>query len=153
MLKALKVYHGTIQAKKGAGCRKCNNSGYKGRLGIFEVFMVDNELRSMVRTNASERELIRSAKQSGMSTLLEDAIGKIEAGLTTCEEVLRVFGPQNAIEIPCRHCGSVLEERYTYCPFCGAAITRNCDNCHKYLATDWSYCPHCRSPAPAEADQ
>lgn len=94
-----------------------------------------------------------SAMQSGMSTLLEDAIGKIEAGLTTCEEVLRVFGPQNAIEIPCRHCGSVLEERYTYCPFCGAAITRNCDNCHKYLATDWSYCPHCRSPAPAEADQ
>ena len=152
MLKSLRIYHGTIRAKKGAGCRKCNNTGYKGRLGIFEIFLVDNELRRMVRSNASESELIRSARQSGMTTLLEDAIGKIEAGLTTCEEVLRVFGPQNTIEIPCPRCASTLEERYPFCPYCGAPLTHTCDTCHKFLAKNWSFCPHCQSAAKAASD-
>jgi type II secretory ATPase GspE/PulE/Tfp pilus assembly ATPase PilB-like protein/FixJ family two-component response regulator/RNA polymerase subunit RPABC4/transcription elongation factor Spt4 len=144
LLRALKINNGeTINAKKGAGCRKCNNSGYKGRLGIFEIFVVDSEMRRMMRGNASEGELMRSARQTGMTTLLEDALRKINAGLTTCEEVLRVFGPQNTIEINCNTCNRILEERYPYCPYCGALATGMCSNCGKFMYDDWQYCPHC----------
>ncbi len=147
MLHALKIYNRRISAQKGTGCRKCNNSGYKGRLGIFEIFAIDNELRRMVRSNASEAELMRSARQSGMTPLLEDAIGKIEAGLTTCEEVLRVFGPQNTVEIPCGNCGRLLEERYAYCPYCGGAVTLLCKQCGKFMSKDWKFCPQCKTAA------
>ncbi|MGD9364080.1 MAG: ATPase, T2SS/T4P/T4SS family [Desulfobacteraceae bacterium] len=142
---ALKIYNREIKAQKGAGCRKCHDSGYKGRLGIFEIFLVDSEMRRMIRSNASETELMRSARQSGMTTLLDDAIRKVEAGMTTCEEVLRVFGPQNTIEIPCEHCDSILEERYPYCPYCGASVTRLCKKCGKFMVDDWRFCPHCRT--------
>jgi type II secretory ATPase GspE/PulE/Tfp pilus assembly ATPase PilB-like protein/FixJ family two-component response regulator len=145
-LRALRIYDRQIQSFKGRGCRKCNNSGYKGRLGIFEIFLVDGELRRMIRANVSESELMRSAKQSGMNTLLEDAIAKIESGLTTCEEVLRVFGPQNTLEIPCSQCGAVLEERYRFCPQCGASITPQCDSCGRMISQGWRFCAHCRNP-------
>lgn len=145
VLHALKIYNREIKAQKGAGCRKCHNSGYKGRLGIFEIFLVDSEMRRMIRSNASETELMRSARQSGMTTLLDDAIRKVEAGMTTCEEVLRVFGPQNTVEIPCEHCGSILEERYPYCPYCGCSVTKLCKQCGKFMVDDWRFCPHCRT--------
>jgi type II secretory ATPase GspE/PulE/Tfp pilus assembly ATPase PilB-like protein len=145
-LRALRIYDRQIQSFRGSGCRKCNNTGYKGRLGIFEIFLVDGELRRMIRSNVSESELMRSAKQSGMNTLLEDAITKIESGLTTCEEVLRVFGPQNTLEIPCSQCGAVLEERYRFCPQCGASITPQCDSCGRLISPGWRFCAHCRNP-------
>ncbi len=153
LLRALKINNGdTINAKKGAGCRKCNNSGYKGRLGVYEIFVVDSEMRRMMRGNASESELMRSARQTGMTTLLEDALRKIDAGLTTCEEVLRVFGPQNTIEITCNTCNRILEERYLYCPYCGALATGMCSKCGKFMYNDWRYCPHCshRTALPDE---
>jgi type II secretory ATPase GspE/PulE/Tfp pilus assembly ATPase PilB-like protein/FixJ family two-component response regulator len=152
-LRALRIYDRQIQSYKGAGCRKCNNTGYKGRLGIFEIFLVDGELRRMIRGNASESELMRSAKQSGMATLLEDAIAKIESGLTTCEEVLRVFGPQNTLEIPCSQCGAVLEERYRFCPHCGASITPQCNACDRLISPGWRFCAHCSNPVEEAAGQ
>ncbi len=153
VLRALKIYNGdAIHTQRGTGCRKCNNSGYKGRLGIFEIFLVDSEMRRMLRSDASEAELMRCARQSGMTTLLEDAIQKIDSGLTTCEEVLRVFGPQNTIEIPCLNCKSILEERYPYCPFCSAPVTRLCQQCGKFMADDWLFCPHCRQIADTTGD-
>ncbi len=154
VLRSLKIYNNdAIRTQRGAGCRKCNNSGYKGRLGIFEIFLVDSEMRRMMRSNASESELMRTARQSGMTTLLEDAVRKIDAGMTTCEEVLRVFGPQNTIEIPCTNCNSILEERYPYCPYCSAPVTRLCQHCGAFLAEDWLFCPHCRQIAKAPKDQ
>ncbi len=146
-LRALRIYDRQIQAYKGAGCRKCNNTGYKGRLGVFEIFLVDGELRRMIRSDGSESELMRSARQSGMTTLLDDAIVKIESGLTSCEEVLRVFGPQNTLEIPCPGCGAVLEERYPFCPLCGESITPQCKTCGRLIgSTSWRFCAHCRTP-------
>jgi type II secretory ATPase GspE/PulE/Tfp pilus assembly ATPase PilB-like protein/FixJ family two-component response regulator len=145
-LRALRIYDRQLKSYKGVGCRKCNNTGYKGRLGIFEIFLVDGELRRMIRNDASESELMRSAKQSGMTTLLDDAIKKIESGQTTCEEILRVFGPQNTLEIPCPECGTVLEERYRYCPQCGGSITPQCEECGHLIASGWHFCAYCRKP-------
>jgi type II secretion system protein E len=73
---------------RGAGCEKCKGLGYKGRAGIFEIFVVDDEVRHMINTRATTVELRKRAREMGMRTLREDGIRKILAGMTTAEEVI-----------------------------------------------------------------
>lgn len=76
---------------KGTGCDKCLNTGYIGRTGIFEVFVISDPIKELIINNPSEQELLRVACEEGMSTLLENGIRKVQAGITTPEEVLRVI--------------------------------------------------------------
>ena len=74
---------------KGRGCEKCNNTGYKGRVGLYEVMEVDEEIKELVLVGASGLELRRKAVERGMITLRQSGIRKIKEGLTSMEEVLR----------------------------------------------------------------
>jgi type IV pilus assembly protein PilB len=74
----------------GTGCIACSQTGYRGRLGIFEVLEVDDELRDRIASRAPSEELARAARRTGMATLRDDAARKAAEGLTTLEEVLRV---------------------------------------------------------------
>ena len=76
------------QVMGAVGCDACKHRGYKGRMGIFEIFMVDDEVRHMVNQKASTVELRKRAREMGMRTLREDGIRKVLAGLTTAEEVI-----------------------------------------------------------------
>ena len=77
---------------KGRGCIVCNNTGYQGRMGIYEILDVDNEVRSLINSaNFSLGALIDLAKKKGMVSMFEDGLRKVELGLTTIEEVLRVI--------------------------------------------------------------
>ena len=78
------------QTMKGTGCDKCKHTGYKGRMGIFEMFMIDDEVRHMINNKASTVELRKRAREMGMRTLREDGIRKVLAGMTTPEEVISV---------------------------------------------------------------
>jgi predicted RNA-binding Zn-ribbon protein involved in translation (DUF1610 family) len=129
--------------KKGTGCEHCNQIGYAGRIGLFEVFPVDGELKKMIHHEATETELMRASKWTGMTTLLDDAHEKLQQGVTTCEEVLRVLGPQNHVEIPCPQCGFKMEERYPFCPSCGNPVIPRCRACKKVLNPSWHVCPFC----------
>lgn len=80
--KSVKVY-------KGHGCSNCNNSGYRGRIGLFEVLEMDDELREMVLSGASAMEIRRVAIEKGMYTLRRSGLIKVASGITTLEEVLR----------------------------------------------------------------
>ncbi|MCE5194092.1 MAG: type IV-A pilus assembly ATPase PilB, partial [Nitrospiraceae bacterium] len=80
----------TVKCYKGKGCNVCNNSGYKGRVALYEVMLVDEELRRLILEGASADELKRSAVRSGMKTLRMSGLTKITEGVTTIEEVLRV---------------------------------------------------------------
>ena len=73
---------------RGAGCEACRHLGYKGRLGIFEIFLVDDEVRHMINERASTIELRKRARELGMRTLREDGVRKVLAGMTTAEEVI-----------------------------------------------------------------
>jgi type II secretion system protein E len=73
---------------KGAGCDNCKHLGYKGRAGIFEMFLIDDEVRHMVNNKASTVELRKRAREMGMRTLREDGIRKVLSGMTTAEEVI-----------------------------------------------------------------
>jgi type IV pilus assembly protein PilB len=72
------------------GCKKCNNIGYKGRMGIHEVMKMSENIERLTVENASADELSRQAKSEGMLTLRDDGFSKVKMGLTSIEEILRV---------------------------------------------------------------
>jgi len=75
--------------KKGTGCEKCNNTGYKGRVGLYEVMEIGEELRELILVGASGLELRRKAVEEGMITLRSSGLYKVMDGVTTIEEVAR----------------------------------------------------------------
>ena len=80
----------------GRGCEKCEQSGFKGRLAIHELLVVNDELRELISRRAPEHEIRRAARAAGMRTLLEDGIAKAARGLTTLEAVLKVVKRDDA---------------------------------------------------------
>ncbi len=78
-----------VTPMKGAGCDKCNNTGYKGRVGLYEVMEIGEELRELILVGASGLELRRKAIEEGMITLRMSGLRKVKDGLTTIEEVVR----------------------------------------------------------------
>ncbi|QUG42243.1 type II/IV secretion system protein [Psychrobacillus sp. INOP01] len=75
---------------RGRGCKACSETGFKGRLSIHEIFVVDNEIRELLYNNRSMTEVKRTAMKNGMIPLIDDGLLKVKAGYTTVEEVLRV---------------------------------------------------------------
>jgi type IV pilus assembly protein PilB len=78
-----------VKLYKGKGCGICNNTGYKGRVGLYEVMEISDSIREMILTGASSVELKNKATEEGMITLRGSGLRKIQAGLTTVEEVVR----------------------------------------------------------------
>jgi general secretion pathway protein E/type IV pilus assembly protein PilB len=74
---------------KGKGCSDCSKTGYRGRFGIFEIFIIDDEVRKLIYEKVSSSVLRQRAREMGMRTLREDGTRKVLAGLTTPEEVIR----------------------------------------------------------------
>ena len=72
------------------GCAKCFGTGYRGRLGLYEVLVVDDELRDLVATGGSVLEIQRLARAQGVTSLREDGISKVLEGMTSYLELLRV---------------------------------------------------------------
>ena len=90
-MSALQIEPGMLaQARvmRPVGCEACRGKGFKGRMGIFEMFLVDDEVRNMVNNNASTIALRQRARELGMRTLREDGVRKVLAGLTTADEVI-----------------------------------------------------------------
>jgi general secretion pathway protein E/type IV pilus assembly protein PilB len=75
---------------RGKGCADCRNTGYRGRLGLFEIFVLNDDVRNMIFRKVSAADLRNTARQLGMRTLREDGLRKVVAGVTTLPEVLRV---------------------------------------------------------------
>ena len=79
----------TATAFRPVGCDKCNNTGYKGRVGLYEVMEITEELRELILVGASGLELRRKAVEEGMITLRGSGLLKVKLGVTTIEEVVR----------------------------------------------------------------
>ncbi len=78
-----------VVPNRGKGCGKCNNTGFKGRVGLYEVMEVTEELREMVLVGASAMDLRRKAVEEGMTTLRQSGLRKVKEGITTIDEVVR----------------------------------------------------------------
>jgi type IV pilus assembly protein PilB len=81
---------GEVEGYEPVGCSRCNQSGYRGRVGIFSVMGLSERIKEMAVAHASEAEIATTAREEGMLTLREDGLTKIRAGLTSLEEVVRV---------------------------------------------------------------
>ena len=80
---------GKVRLYKGRGCGNCNNTGYRGRIGLYEVMEITDEIRELILAGASSMELRRKALEEGMISLRGSGLKKLREGLTTIEEVVR----------------------------------------------------------------
>jgi type II secretory ATPase GspE/PulE/Tfp pilus assembly ATPase PilB-like protein len=105
---------------KPGGCDACDQSGYKGRMGIYEFLMFDDTICTLIRTGAPIHQIRDAARQNGMRRMQEDALEKLAAGITTLEEIRRVAPIETVAAGECSHCGKELLHGFQFCPACGA---------------------------------
>lgn len=94
---------------KGAGCKRCRNTGYSGRVGVHELLLVDDRIRDAIVANASVADLRRIGMDNGMVTLRKDGFRKVREGLTTVEEVIQITG-DSALAERAEKCNTISEE-------------------------------------------
>ncbi|WP_027359545.1 ATPase, T2SS/T4P/T4SS family [Desulforegula conservatrix] len=145
LLAALKLTKHDGPFYRGAGCDECMQTGFSGRIGLFEVLPVSEEIKKSIHKDVTESELKKTAKWFGVQTLYDDGLEKIREGITTCGELLRVLGPQTSLSFQCPECKKDIEEKYPNCPFCGFEIMPICYSCGKIVEKNWKFCAHCRA--------
>jgi type IV pilus assembly protein PilB len=120
VVQALRVPEKHPGYRRGDGCPACRQSGYAGRVGIYEIVPISGGVGRMIESGASESAIRQQARTEGFSTLTQDATHKLMTGMTTGEELLRVvqIGPREHI---CEACQKSYGDGHPKCPHCGAA--------------------------------
>lgn len=108
---------------EGVGCESCGHTGYHGRTGIFELLPVPSALRDGITNGMSEQALTNLARAQGMSTLLENGVRKVRAGITTLEELHRVLQVERASLPQCPVCRRHILVSAPSCPHCAADLS------------------------------
>lgn len=139
--------------RRGRGCNDCGQTGYKGRVGIYEVLPVTAGVRSALIQNPTETNILAAAQTAGMISLRAAGLLKALRGETTLEEVLRVTHVDVVDGTHCPACDRGVDEDMLCCPWCGTDVDRgNCTTCAKPLDIDWRTCPYCRADVPRKPD-
>ena len=81
---------GSLLFYRGKGCKQCNNTGYKGRIGIYETLEITKEIADLILKKADNKQLLEQAKKQGLMPIVDDGFIKAKNGITTLEEVMRV---------------------------------------------------------------
>jgi type II secretory ATPase GspE/PulE/Tfp pilus assembly ATPase PilB-like protein len=102
------------------GCEKCDYTGYKGRIGIYELLMMDDVVRGVVRASANMEQIREISRANGMRVMQEDAMEKLQRGLTTLEEIVRVVPMGSPSHTECSKCMERILPTSQYCSHCGA---------------------------------
>ena len=137
------------ELRKGTGCPACRQTGYSGRTGVYELLPVSQVTAKIIEAGGGEIAVRQQARSEGNHTLLEDAMEKLNGGLTTAEEVLRVV--QLNDQTPrCPACQKNISDEYAACPHCGTVLRALCGGCSKPLSPGWTTCPYCGSKATAK---
>jgi type IV pilus assembly protein PilB len=102
------------------GCEICDLTGYKGRVGVFELLTLNESVCSAVRAGKRNEEVRALARQNGMKLMQDYALEQVRAGLTTLEEVARVIPFEPAAAFRCSQCDCEISPAFLFCPFCGA---------------------------------
>ena len=139
----------SLDSFKGAGCPHCNRTGYRGRVGVFEVLTVDAAIRELIAKDATEGALLKAAMDGGMKYLLEDGLNKIAEGITSIEELLRVvYIRDEDSALTCQKCGGTIPKDGKICPQCGNLVENKCPGCGGPRDLKWQFCPFCGRGCP-----
>jgi len=128
----------------GAGCSYCKNTGFYGRLGIFEVLQFKPKLKEIIASGGSEAEIRIFAQNQNLSSMGDDGINKVKTGVTTIEEVLRVIEVEEDVRILCPQCEKPIHLDFIVCPYCRCEVQTSCPTCNKLVQADWTMCPYCK---------
>ena len=108
-----------------AGCEKCDQTGYQGRIGIYELLRFDDSIRAVIRTSGNTDQIRETSRSNGIRTMQDDAMEKLRLGMTTLEEILRVIRFENVSCSECVNCGHEILPTFRFCPYCGTRCTRD----------------------------
>ena len=133
----------SIPFYKAVGCDHCNHTGYRGRIGLYEVMRVTDKLRRLIAARAPEAQIREAAVTGGMISLGEDGLAKVKSGITTPEELLRVVTEVREVRILCSGCGAAVGVDFLACPSCGKRLSGGCPHCGRALQPGWNFCPYC----------
>jgi type IV pilus assembly protein PilB len=122
-LRAAGVLHPPATQSVSVGCEECDLTGYRGRIGIYEMLVVDDANRAAIRAGQSGEELRTLARRNGMKLMHEQALEQVCAGLTTIEEVARVVPIEHVTVSSCPGCQRDLAGTFLFCPYCGVQAT------------------------------
>ena len=151
----LKKGKGDFTFFRGEGCSTCEGTGYKNRIGLYEILPFTQPIRDLVASDAPETVLRQQAIASGMVTLARGAIEKVRAGVTTLQELFRVVETEEDFGTLCTKCHGVLGSGFVMCPQCGHNLVTTCSSCQKTVSPEWKFCPYCRKetlkPAPGRS--
>ena len=135
--------------RRGKGCVVCGQTGYLGRVGVYEMLPVTAALRKVLLSDPSERSIAAAARAAGLRSLRASSIAKALRGETTFEEVLRAT-PVESHEwgtARCPACSLRLHDDWLACPRCGCDVGGQiCRGCNHSLEEGWRVCPTCRTP-------
>jgi type IV pilus assembly protein PilB len=135
---------------RGAGCAKCGGQGFKGRTVIDEVLVMGRKVRELTQTGASADQIREAAMATGMSTLGNSGLKKIEMGVTTIDEVLKAVQQKEELTTICPHCGKGVSLDFKDCPYCKKPLVPTCNSCGRIVQPEWVVCPHCRNDLKPE---
>jgi type II secretory ATPase GspE/PulE/Tfp pilus assembly ATPase PilB-like protein len=135
-----------FEFQRGRGCKDCLQTGFKGRIGIYEILKMTAAVRAAIDRKASEAEIVKAAALSGFTSLLEDARSKIREGVTTPEEVLRVIQLRDEDKNYCPRCSHPLAAGDGVCPSCIEHARSACVVCGSEVSPRWQFCPRCGKP-------
>jgi type IV pilus assembly protein PilB len=105
------------------GCDKCNQTGFAGRVGLYELLRVDDSVRSIIRTSWNVDQIRETARLNGMRLMQEDALDKVLSGTTTLDEIIRVVPMESIAFVECSKCTNHILPAFNYCPSCGTRCT------------------------------
>jgi type II secretory ATPase GspE/PulE/Tfp pilus assembly ATPase PilB-like protein len=105
------------------GCDLCDHTGFKGRIGVYEMLALDGAVRAAIRENGQTDEVRALAHESGMLPMQEYALEHVRSGLTTLDEVQRVVPFAQFEALQCSSCERELSSGFTFCPHCGSRQT------------------------------
>ncbi len=143
ILKFLGIKNQQEKYHRGRGCDNCSGTGYKGRIGAYEVMKINDDLRDLIAKGANTALLRYTAQQAGMKTLMEYSLNLSKEGLTSLDEVIRVtFSGEGASSI-CPGCAKPVGDEYYKCPFCQYELKKLCKGCGQVIQKGWISCAKC----------
>lgn len=129
------------------GCDECHQTGYKGRIALYEVMRITDRLRRLIVQGAGEDLVRQAAIDAGMVTVGEDGLAKVKSGITTADELVRVVAEVRTARLVCPGCGAAVGTDFKVCPRCAHRLSSNCYKCDRGLQPEWEYCPYCAATA------